>query len=111
MVVQRSSDWGQTWKPYRYFAEDCSQFPNIELGPIPSTIDEVICDDSYNKKVPSTKGEIVLKVLEPQLHKDLPDPYAPEVIFYKQFEEKPSKKAGVKILNFVPINTAIKFSD
>ena len=80
MVVQRSSDWGATWKPYRYFAEDCSQFPDIELGPIPSTIDEVICDDSYNKKVPSTKGEIVLKVLEPQLHKDLPDPYAPEVI-------------------------------
>ena len=79
MVVQRSSDNGQTWKPYRYFAEDCTQFPNVELGPIPSSIDEVICDDSYNKKVPSTKGEIVLKVLEPQLHKDLPDPYAPEV--------------------------------
>lgn len=79
MVVQRSSDNGATWKPYRYFAEDCSQFPDVELGPIPTRIDEVICDDSYNKKVPSTKGEIVLKVLEPQLHKDLPDPYAPEV--------------------------------
>jgi len=84
MVVKRSSDWGATWKPYRYFAEDCSPFieanPDIAPGPIPNRIDQIICDQSYNKKVPSQRGEIVLKVLEPQLHEQLrADPYSDEV--------------------------------
>ena len=34
MVVKRSSDFGQTWKPYRYFAEDCTPFmeANPDIG-------------------------------------------------------------------------------
>ena len=34
MVVKRSSDFGATWKPYRYFAEDCTPFmeANPDIG-------------------------------------------------------------------------------
>ena len=94
MSVYRSSDNGESWKPYRsssindvfdindenlnffkklkfpilirnfrHFAEDCaSSFPDVEATPNQDTIDQVVCDDSYGKKVPTTNGELVLKV-------------------------------------------------
>ena len=59
-------------------------------GPVPDRIDQIICDHTYNKKVPSQDGEIVLKVLEPQLHDQLKSPYSDEVrkIKKKQNEQK-----------------------
>ena len=90
MSVYRSSDNGASWKPYRsssksflksrkrfsnwesidfelenrHFAEDCaSSFPDVEATPNQDTIDQVVCDDSYGKKVPTTNGELVLKVI------------------------------------------------
>lgn len=48
----------------RHFAEDCaSSFPDVEATPNQETIDQVVCDDSYGKKVPTTNGELVLKVI------------------------------------------------
>ena len=52
---------------------------NKAPGPVPDRIDQIICDHTYNKKVPSQDGEIVLKVLEPQLHDQLKSPYSDEV--------------------------------
>ena len=135
MVVKRSSDYGKTWKPYRYFAEDCTPFmeanPDIGTesffvlmsyfferstdlffsqiwhaprlpdivntrtkapGPVPDRIDQIICDHTYNKKVPSQDGEIVLKVLEPQLHHQLQSPYSDEVSSIIQETDKGNKK-------------------
>uniref|UniRef100_UPI00398E76A6 laminin subunit beta-3-like n=1 Tax=Pristiophorus japonicus TaxID=55135 RepID=UPI00398E76A6 len=43
MMVERSTDFGQTWKPYQYFADDCAaSFPQIQTGQ-PRSFDDVRC--------------------------------------------------------------------
>ena len=33
MYIEKSFDWGKTWKIYRYFAHDCAKdFPGIHIG-------------------------------------------------------------------------------
>ena len=80
MVIERSNDYGKTWKPYRYFADDCdSRFRNgmdLETGQV--NIDDVICDDRYSKIEPSTMGEVIYKALDPSA-KMPQDPYSPRV--------------------------------
>ena len=35
MYIEKSFDWGKTWKIYRYFAEDCAKdFPGVRVGRI-----------------------------------------------------------------------------
>ncbi|KAL0968579.1 hypothetical protein UPYG_G00268800 [Umbra pygmaea] len=77
MLVERSKDYGQTWKVFRYFAEDCaSHFPWVSQGPAKS-IDDVICDNKYSGLEPSTDGEVVLKALDPSFN--IENPYAPHI--------------------------------
>ena len=58
MLVERSYDFGRTWKVYRYFAYDCeSSFPGISEGPI-QHISDVICETRYSDVGPSTGGEV-----------------------------------------------------
>ncbi|XP_035280923.1 laminin subunit beta-4 [Anguilla anguilla] len=77
MLVERSKDYGRTWKVFRYFAEDCRlSFPGISEGPADS-VDDVICDSRYSGAEPSTDGEVVLKALDPNFQID--DPYTPEI--------------------------------
>ncbi|XP_043569548.1 laminin subunit beta-4 [Chiloscyllium plagiosum] len=77
MLVERSSDFGQTWRVLRYFAYDCaSAFPNIPRGP-GQRVDDVICDSKYSDLEPSTGGEVVLKALDP--HFQINDPYSHEI--------------------------------
>ncbi|KAI7811799.1 laminin subunit beta-4 precursor [Triplophysa rosa] len=77
MLVERSKDFGQTWKVFRYFAEDCaSSFPSIPEGPADS-LDDVICDSRYSGAEPSTDGEVVLKALDPSFK--IHDPYNPTI--------------------------------
>ncbi|XP_078098340.1 laminin subunit beta-3 [Mustelus asterias] len=43
MMIERSTDFGQTWKPYQYIADDCSaSFPQIPTGQ-PRSFDDVRC--------------------------------------------------------------------
>ncbi|XP_067913691.1 laminin subunit beta-3 [Heterodontus francisci] len=43
MMIERSTDFGQTWKPYQYFADDCAaSFPQIQTGQ-PRSFDDVRC--------------------------------------------------------------------
>lgn len=58
MLVERSKDFGQTWKVFRYFAEDCSlHYPWVSDQPAES-IDDVVCDSRYSGSEPSTDGEV-----------------------------------------------------
>lgn len=62
MLVERSTDFGQTWKAFRYFAQDCAaSFPNISSGPAKG-VGDVICDSRYSDIEPSTEGEVLLGV-------------------------------------------------
>ncbi|XP_060770777.1 laminin subunit beta-4 isoform X2 [Neoarius graeffei] len=81
MLVERSKDFGRTWKVFRYFSADCpTNFPRISTGPA-KTIDDLICDSRYSGAEPSTDGEVVLKALDPTFQIENPsDPTIQELI-------------------------------
>ncbi|KAL4003909.1 fumarate hydratase, class II [Sarotherodon galilaeus] len=77
MLVERSKDFGQSWKVVRYFAEDCSlHFPSVSTAPARS-IDDVVCDSRYSGSEPSSDGEVVLKALDPVFKTE--NPHAPNI--------------------------------
>ena len=62
---------------YRYFAYDCAEaFPGISRDP-PRNLTEVICESRYSNVAPSTEGEVIFRVLPPNLPID--DPYSQQV--------------------------------
>ncbi|XP_035245264.1 laminin subunit beta-2-like [Anguilla anguilla] len=77
MLIERSADFGRSWKPYRYFAHNCTRaFPSIPAQPLQS-IDDVICEERYSDIEPSTRGEVIYKVLDPTIN--VKDPYSPQI--------------------------------
>jgi hypothetical protein len=58
MLVERSYDFGQTWKVYQYFAFNCEEsFPGVPTG-TRQYLSDVICTDQYSRVEPSTEGEV-----------------------------------------------------
>ncbi|XP_074000722.1 laminin subunit beta-4 [Numenius arquata] len=77
MLVERSTDFGQTWKAFRYFAQDCAaSFPNVSSRPAKG-VGDVVCDSRYSDVEPSTEGEVVLKALDPSF--EIENPYVPYI--------------------------------
>ncbi|XP_069795570.1 laminin subunit beta-2 isoform X2 [Narcine bancroftii] len=77
MFIERSSDFGRTWKVYRYLAFNCTvSFPGIPTEPLKRNND-IICEQRYSEIEPSTGGEVIYKVLDPAVKVD--DPYSLEI--------------------------------
>ncbi|KAM7397366.1 hypothetical protein PAMP_020344 [Pampus punctatissimus] len=77
MLVERSKDFGRSWKVFRYFAEDCMlYFPSVS-DQTANSIDDVVCDSRYSGSEPSSDGEVVLKALDPVF--EIENPYSPQI--------------------------------
>lgn len=62
MLIEKSGDFGKTWRVYRYFAFDCAEsFPDIPARQ-PQTHNDVICTDRYSQVAPSTGGEVCISL-------------------------------------------------
>ena len=56
MIIEKSADFGKTWRVYAYFAASCAtQFPYIPTVP---TTDQPYCESRYSDDTPSTGGEV-----------------------------------------------------
>lgn len=78
MVIEKSSDYGRTWRTYGYFASSCQEsFPGVSTD-MPKNLGDVYCESKYSSETPSTKGEVVFRILPPSLIQSR-DPYSTEV--------------------------------
>ncbi|CAM4853839.1 unnamed protein product [Rotaria socialis] len=76
MIIEKSADFGKTWKAYAYFAASCAtQFPYVTTIPIP---DQPYCESRYSDETPSTGGEVVFRVISPSTIGNR-DPYSPSI--------------------------------
>ncbi|XP_077195210.1 netrin-4 isoform X2 [Paroedura picta] len=73
MVLERSQDFGKTWKPYKYFSTNCSAIFGLEDDVIKKG---AICTSRYSSYFPCTGGEVIYRALSPAFSSD--DPYSPE---------------------------------
>ncbi|GBP43432.1 Laminin subunit beta-1 [Eumeta japonica] len=77
MLVERSFDFGKTWRVYRYFAHNCNEaFPGISTQ-TQRSLTEVVCESRYSAVAPSTEGEVIFRVLPPNIN--VLNPYSEEV--------------------------------
>uniref|UniRef100_A0A7M4FLA6 Netrin-4 n=1 Tax=Crocodylus porosus TaxID=8502 RepID=A0A7M4FLA6_CROPO len=73
MVLERSQDYGQTWRPYKYFSVNCT----ATFGLQDDIIEEgSMCTSRYSDAVPCTRGEVIYRALTPA--NKIEDPYSPE---------------------------------
>ncbi|XP_026765161.2 laminin subunit beta-1 [Galleria mellonella] len=77
MLVERSFDFGKTWRVYRYFAHNCDEaFPGIPKHSQRS-LTEIVCESRYSGVAPSTEGDVILRVLPSNIN--VTNPYSEEV--------------------------------
>ncbi|XP_045763447.1 laminin subunit beta-1 [Maniola jurtina] len=77
MLVERSFDFGKTWRVYQYFAHNCDEaFPFVPKH-TQRSLTEVVCESRYSGVAPSTEGEVIFRVLPPNIN--VVNPYSEEV--------------------------------
>ncbi|XP_038141553.1 laminin subunit beta-1-like isoform X2 [Cyprinodon tularosa] len=77
LIIERSADFGRTWRPYRYFASNCTRsFPGIPVNGLHQNND-IICEERYSDIEPSKNGEVIFKVLDPAI--PVEDPYSLDI--------------------------------
>ncbi|WAR24784.1 LAMA-like protein [Mya arenaria] len=65
-VLEKSSDYGETWQPWQYFADtpnDCVRFFQTEARIYPTRDDDVICVTEFSRIVPLNDGEIFVSLV------------------------------------------------
>jgi len=78
MIIEKSADFGRSWKVYGYFAANCAEaFPSISSD-LPKNLGDLYCESRYSSVTPSTKGEVVFRILPPTLIQSR-DPYSSDV--------------------------------
>lgn len=76
MLIERSYDFGQSWHVYRYFAHNCHEsFPGVAR--VPKNVTDVVCDHRYSSVEPSKDGEVIFRVLPPNMN--IENPYAKHI--------------------------------
>ncbi|KAM4562148.1 laminin subunit beta-1 isoform 1-T2 [Odontesthes bonariensis] len=77
MIIERSADFGRSWRPYRYFASNCTRtFPGFPANGL-HRINDITCEERYSDIEPSTNGEVIFKVLDPAI--PVKDPYSLDI--------------------------------
>ena len=65
-VLERSTDLGQTWDPWQFFADtpsDCNQFFEVTADEELYYDDQVLCTTEFSKVVPLEGGEVGVMLL------------------------------------------------
>ncbi len=63
MIIEKSSNFGRTWKTYGYFASNCAEsFPEISTDK-PKNLGELYCESKYSMDTPSSKGEVIFLLI------------------------------------------------
>lgn len=76
MLIERSYDFGKTWHVYRYFAHSCREsFPFAARTS--KNVTDVVCDQRYSNVEPSKDGEVIFRVLPPNM--PVENPYAEHI--------------------------------
>ncbi|XP_060095645.1 netrin-4-like isoform X2 [Heteronotia binoei] len=73
MVLERSNDFGKTWRPYKYFSVNCTATFGL---PDDTTEETSMCTSRYSDGAPCTRGEVIFRALTPA--NKIEDPYSPE---------------------------------
>lgn len=73
MILERSQDFGLTWRPYKYFATNCTTTFQME--------DDVhekgaLCTSRYSHVLPCNGGEVIFRAMPP--YYSTVDPYSEE---------------------------------
>ncbi|XP_042156287.1 netrin-4 [Oncorhynchus tshawytscha] len=61
MTLERSQDFGQTWKILQYYARNCSATFGMKEGK--AVLDRAPCTSKYSVAYPCTRGEVIYRAL------------------------------------------------
>ncbi|KAM4747933.1 netrin-4 [Rhinophrynus dorsalis] len=73
MILERSQDFGATWRPYKFFATNCSETFALEDD---VTEKGALCTSRYSQAFPCSGGEVIYRAMSPPYSTE--DPYSEE---------------------------------